>query len=548
GNMLDGRRKYAAAEVCYRRAIELMPQLSEPRTELGMLLMRTGRLDEAAKILDDAFRADPYHVRVSNMRKVARQLESYEVIASDHFVIRVPEKEHILGEEMSRYLEQIYVELTDLYGFEPPARTQFEVFGAANGQSAHQWFSARMIGLPWVQTIGASTGMIVALASPHDQPELFNWARVVRHEFVHILTLQQTDFNIPHWYTEALAVRTEGAIPESWDTLLLERVPAGEVFSLENINGGFTRPDGPTDWNMAYCQSWLYARYIAKQFGEDALNGLIDAYCRNQSTPEAIAEVCGVPLDDVEKGYSTYLETYVDEIRQTRVAPPLSVEVATARWKQNPDDPQARAEVAWSLWHGGDRRQAREMAGEIHAADPMQPLAVAILAESELDDGDAAAAEKLLLPSYHAADPHPAILERLATVYSRRERWAAARGLWEQGTARWPREPAFLRGLAATLLRLDDKPRLREILATIAERDADDGLVRKKLAQLAAECEDWDASIRWGEESLHCDVRDAHTHRLLADAYRRTGDTASAARHTALEVRLKEPRRESPER
>src|SRR5690606_12149338 len=168
GDILDGHRKYEAAEVCYRRAIEVMPQLSAPRTALGMLAMRTGDLEQAESILDAAFKADPYHVRVSNMRKVLKQLRQYETVSSEHFVIRVPQEDRLLGEAMADYLEDTYDELTALFGFEPGQRTQFEVFGPAGGNSAHQWFSARMVGLPWVQTVGASTGLIVALASPHE--------------------------------------------------------------------------------------------------------------------------------------------------------------------------------------------------------------------------------------------------------------------------------------------------------------------------------------------------------------------------------------------
>ena len=61
---------------------------------------------------------------------------------------------------MAEYLEEIYPELTALFGYEPKQRTQIELYNTAKGVTAHQWFSARMIGLPWVQTIGASTGVI----------------------------------------------------------------------------------------------------------------------------------------------------------------------------------------------------------------------------------------------------------------------------------------------------------------------------------------------------------------------------------------------------
>ena len=51
----------------------------------------------------------------------------------------------------------------------------------------------------------------------------FNWGRVIRHEMVHIFNLEQTNFQVPHWLTEGLAVRNEGfPRPPSWNQVLVE--------------------------------------------------------------------------------------------------------------------------------------------------------------------------------------------------------------------------------------------------------------------------------------------------------------------------------------
>ena len=167
GTLLELKMKFKLAEQFYHQAIISMPKLPMPQTSLGMLYMRVGKTKKATKMLNDAFRADPYHVRVSNMRKVLRVLKGYDVIATEHFVVRVDSKyDRLLGQYMSDYLEEIYPDLVKQFGYEPPQRTQIEIYNKAKGVSAHGWFSARMVGLPWIQTIGASTGMIVALASP----------------------------------------------------------------------------------------------------------------------------------------------------------------------------------------------------------------------------------------------------------------------------------------------------------------------------------------------------------------------------------------------
>ncbi|MCA9117325.1 MAG: tetratricopeptide repeat protein, partial [Planctomycetaceae bacterium] len=320
GTALESRRQYFAAEQFYRAAMRVMPQLAEPKTALGMLYMRIGRTDEARTILDDAFKADPYHVRVSNMRKVLKVLGDYDRIATEHFIVHVDqERDRILGEYMAEYLEEIYPELVREFGFEPPARTHFEIYSTARGLSGHQWFSARMIGLPWIQTIGASTGVIVALTSPAESQKPFNWARVLRHEFVHVITLQQTQFHIPHWFTEALAVRSEGyPRPDEWNRLLLARVPQGDLRTLENLSQGFTSPKSPEDWQFAYCQSRLYAEYMTTLAGAESLSRMLAAYRQNHPTEKAVQDVFGIDIEQFEAGYRKYLEDLTAELKSGR--------------------------------------------------------------------------------------------------------------------------------------------------------------------------------------------------------------------------------------
>ena len=141
--LLESRRRFDAAEVCYRRAIAVAPQLAEAKSGLGMLLMRVGKINEAHPILDEAFQADPFHMRVSNFRKVLKLLDGYQMITTEHFVIRVDSKlDKLLGGYMAEYLESIYPELVAQFGFAPPQRTQFEIYNNSEGTTGHEWFSA----------------------------------------------------------------------------------------------------------------------------------------------------------------------------------------------------------------------------------------------------------------------------------------------------------------------------------------------------------------------------------------------------------------------
>lgn len=538
GEFLDAHRKYAAAERFYQQAINVMPQLSDPKTNLGMLYMRTGQVDEAQRILDEAFNADRFQVRVSNMRKVLGVLQGYETVATDHFVLRVDKSDRLLASYMAEYLESIYPELTERYGFEPPVRTQFEIYGAAKGQGAHEWFSARMVGLPWIQTIGASTGMIVALASPTAM-EPFNWSRVLRHEFVHILTLQDTQFNIPHWYTEALAVREEGLdMPDEWQEILLDRVPKRDIFTLETVNSGFQRPKGPTDWNMAYCQSRLYAKYMEEQYGTESLEKLLDAYRHGKSTPEAIPEVFGVSVAEFEVGYLKLLDKIVGDLYSQRAPPRPTLKEARGIYEENKEDADAAGAYARALLDSKSSEEAAVIAQDALERNPAQADAAYVLARLALAAEDPDGAIEYLAQVIDEQRPHAAALSMLARLRLDAGDFDEAIRLYNLGTKHYAGEDRFWSGLGIALWRKGDDERLRPVLEYLVGREYNNAGIRKKLAQMAFADEKFEEAIRWGRESLYIDVTDVEVHKLLADSYLKTGLPDKARRELEVVLEL----------
>ncbi|HVJ66866.1 MAG TPA: tetratricopeptide repeat protein, partial [Caulifigura sp.] len=542
GSALEQARRYDAAAVCYAKAINVAPQLAEPRTSLGLLQMRTGDLAGARKILDDAFKADRFHVRVSNMRKVLDVLERYETLATDHFIIRYDAADKVFASYLAEELEDLYGPLTKEFGYEPAERTAFELFSAAKGESGHSWFSARMTGMPWIQTIGASTGMIVALSSPTSR-EPYNWARVVKHEFSHVLTLQKTNFGIPHWYTEALAVRTEGDVfPDVWRRLLIDRREEGTLFTLDTVNNGFQRPKNGDDWQHAYCMSRLYSRYMEETYGTESLFKLVDAYRRGEKTPAAIRSVFGVPLAEFEKGFSGFLDTILIGINAGKVPRGLKLASAQKALKEKPEDLDRQAAVAWAILNDAPPMradEAAEIAEKILKESPNHPFALATLARLDLRDRKERSARKKLEQAFQPESPHPAVVSILGRMAFEDKDYKTAARVFAAGLERYPRETSFTFFLAISLLKLDQRERLPDLFARVADHDFDDLISRNWLLQHAIEEERWADAIRWGRESMQIDVRDGATHRKLGLAYLKMGKQDRARRHlqTAIDLR-----------
>lgn len=521
GDDLQTRLRFELAEKFYRAAMAAMPLYAEPKTALGLLYMRIGKTEEARKILDKAFDADPFHVRVSNMRKVIKLLDDYTTISTDHFIVRVDSQaDKLLGKYMSEYLEEIYPELTQKFGYEPPTRTQFEIFNKAKGMSAHQWFSARMTGLPWIQTIGASTGWIVALASPTSSEKGFNWAKVIKHEFVHIVTLQQTQFNCPHWFTEALAVMSEETPrPEVWTRLLLERVPKGELMNLDNINIGFQRPKTPLDWQMAYCQSHLYAKYLIDKHGPDSLQKLLNAYRDGLTTAKAIERVCGQSQAEFEKGYVDYVKELTSKLQTLEPESRATIKELREKHEAEPDDAQAAGRLAFALVVQRQTKEARKIAEEVLDKTPTEPLAAATMALLALRAEDTKGALAVLEPALDKAKPHPTVLRLLAKLKLDNEDYNEAAALYELAMERDPDNKGWLQSLAIAYAKGGQDEKLEAVLKRLVDLDFDEAGPRKKLAGLMLERKDFTEAVRYGRMALHIDVMDPATHKILAQAF-----------------------------
>src|SRR4029450_940663 len=221
------------------------PQIGGVRGRLGLVLMRLGEEGEAAKLLEESFAIDQFNVRVKNMLEVLNVLKGYAAIETEHFIVRFDRgQDELLARYAARHLEDdVFPELTRRLGYTPPGKTLIEIFSRSARTSGHSWFSARMVGLPFIGTVGACAGKMVALTSPAELPEKFDSASVLRHEYVHVLNLQQTDFAVPHWLTEGLAVYLENQPrPQKWTILLASRAKERELFNLNNLTLGFIRP------------------------------------------------------------------------------------------------------------------------------------------------------------------------------------------------------------------------------------------------------------------------------------------------------------------
>ena len=537
----DRLLKYPHAARYFAEARRRMPQLVAVPGQLGMVWMRLGEEARAAELLDESFRADPFNGRVKNTLDVLELLQDYGTIETAHFVVRYdPARDSLLAKYAARWMEDdVFPTITGRLGFRPPDKTRIEIFSPARGTSGHAWFSARMVGLPFIGTVAGCAGKIIGMTSPSEMPGEFSWARVLRHEFVHVVNLQQTDFNIPHWYTEGLAVMNEDAPrPPEWDVILARRAAAGTLFTLDNINLGFLRPATSDDWPLAYCQALLYTGYLRDTYGRDANARLIAAYADNLETPSAFERCFGVRMEKLEADYRRYAERVAATVTPGERAErpgPAALEQAVHR---DPKDAQALAQLADVYLEAGNRARARELATAALAAQPRQPLAAYVMARQRSAAGEKEEAWKLLKEAVSLEAPEPKSLALLADLTRERGDLAEAERLCRAGAQDFPHSSVWPRALAAVHEAARDTSKLTAALTRLCDLEENDAAARGELARLALARGDRNAAASWATETIHIDVMSAEAHAILAETSLAGGGFERAVEEYETAIRL----------
>ena len=540
GDSFDMLRHYPEAAHYFGEAYRVMPKRVSVPGKLGWVYMRLGKEKKAREILERAIEVNFGDARVKNGLTVLDVLDDYETLETEHFLIRYdPKHDQLLAEYMGRHLEKMYPVLCGRLQYFPKEKSLFEIFNKSRNTGAHGWFSARMVGLPHIHTIGACGGQMVAMVSPNAMPKKFNWARVVEHEFVHMVNLQQTNFNIPHWYTEALAVLNEG-YPRSaeWNAMLSRRVPAGEVFNLDSINQGFIRPTSSEDWQMAYCQAELYADYMLERFGENALAKMLTGYADNLNTPAIIQREFGVDVADFEKGYTEFVNKTVASLPSLVKGRPRKFTELLKAVEENPEDAEATSELALAYFNRKAYPKAGALAKKTLELDPKQQGAIYVQLRLQMLIGNAEDVAGTIDKSLNRDNPHPRLLRMLAKIKYEARQFEAAAELYRLGHEKFPGDDTWIKRLARAYNRLGDQQKLVPILRRLADADADDLEIRLRLARMVLNGADHEEAGRWANQALHIDVMNLDAHHILAAASSKLGDRETAIREYRVAIQL----------
>jgi tetratricopeptide (TPR) repeat protein len=296
-------RRYEEGIKLFRKAIAVQPDLWSARSQLGINLMRLGLEDEARAELEMCYENQYRDAATVNTLRLMGSYKNFVTYKTDRTILRLHKKE---AELLHPYFEAEMLRALSTYdkkyGFKLDRPVQVEVY------PDHEDFAVRTMGMPGLGALGVTFGYVVAMDSPSGRPPgTFHWASTMWHELSHVYVLNMTNFRVPRWFTEGLAVHEETAASPEWgdrlDPHVIMAIKDKKLLPVAELDRGFVRPTYPTQVVVSYFEAGRICDYIDREWGWPKLLAMIHDFAGGASTPEVIEKELGIKPEEFDKRF-----------------------------------------------------------------------------------------------------------------------------------------------------------------------------------------------------------------------------------------------------
>lgn len=312
-------RRTEQAAAFARRAVEIAPRLWDAHLSLGMAQLRMGQMAPGREAVERAFNGDPFNLWAKNTLDLLDTMADFRETRTSGipgFIIKTAAQESdVLAPYATSLLEEAAAKLTAKYKFTPKGPIVVEIF------NNHADFAVRTLGIPGLGALGVCFGPVIAQDSPsaRDAGE-FNWGSTLWHEYVHVITLQMTDYRIPRWFSEGLSVyeerRARPGWGDDWNPLFVRSFIDGRWFKIADLDAGFQRPRSPQDVPIAYFQASQICEFIAERYGFDAILRMLGLYRDKANTADVLRQVLKLSEAEFDREFAAYVETKARPLHQ----------------------------------------------------------------------------------------------------------------------------------------------------------------------------------------------------------------------------------------
>jgi predicted Zn-dependent protease len=393
--------RYQDAVAYYRKAIGADPQLWAAHSALGIELMRLGQEQEPFKELELSYENGYRDAATVNSLRLLDSYKNFVTTRDDTTILKLNKTESdLLLPYIQSELHTILATYEQKYRMKLPGPVQVEVY------PNHEDFAVRTLGMPGLGALGVTFGQVVAMDSPSARkPGEFNWGSTLWHEMSHVFILSATNFRVPRWFTEGLAVHEEGEHSPEWRIQptpeVLIAIRDKKLLPVTRLDRGFVYPEYPSQVMVSYFQAGSICDFVKAKWGEDKLLDMVHSYAQSETTPQVITHNLGLAPEDFDKQYSAWLNqkyapesAHFDQWREK-----LKALVSAAQQKQH-DIVLQQGPDAVAMYP--------EYLGDANAYE--------LIAEAAKAKGDTKSEAAILTAYVHMGGQMPMLLKRLATL------------------------------------------------------------------------------------------------------------------------------------
>ncbi len=397
------RRLYKEADVWLQRAVQVEPGLPAAQRELGLNLMRLGKLEEARPHLVKAYQGDPYSAATANTLKLLDSLGKFDTLHVANPALNLQLRKDEIA-TLGPYVEQLAGKalptLERKYGYTPSGPVTVEIY------PDHDDFAVRTAGLPGIGLLGVTFGNLVIMDSPSGRPRgEFHWGSTLWHELTHVITLGVTQNRVPRWFSEGLSVYeewTSGPTPGvNMTPDIIDAFIAGQFLPVAQLDEGFIRPTYENQVQVSYQQAGLICLFAAQHWNFDRVVQMLRAFDGRTDTATAIRNVLQISPEEFDKQF----DAFVSQRYAAYIADPK-------RWP----DLMERAHRMADAHNWAAARDAAHAAIEMFPEFTGNGSAYEVLAQVEESDGHPDAAIAALTAWRQAGGWNPDSQRKLASL------------------------------------------------------------------------------------------------------------------------------------
>ncbi|MEM8487642.1 MAG: hypothetical protein AAF564_18975 [Bacteroidota bacterium] len=300
--------RYPDAVAFGEKAIRTNRRDPNAYAQLGTSLLRLGRSQEARRYLDFSFEQDPFNLFVGNTLTLIDEYDDFALLESSHFRLLIHNTERdVLGPAILAEAEAAYASLVPRYPYTFREKIFIEAYNDADD------FAVRVAGVPHLGLLGVSFGDVVAINTPRgQQPGSYNWARTLWHELVHTFSIGVSEFKLPRWFAEGLAVYEEHVARPEWGReMQLEFLMAfneDKLLALNQMDRGFTRPTYQGQILMSYYHASRVIGFIADEYGFPAIVQVLQGFAAGKNDAASVRDATGQSLEAIDTAFRAQVQ------------------------------------------------------------------------------------------------------------------------------------------------------------------------------------------------------------------------------------------------